>query len=285
MKKAVFPRCHLAGTLILILIFQFPARAQKATSGDKEILDSLLISEKLDTLPGFPVTLFSHGYEIRARAVQNMVSDCIKFYQDQYPADHYTVQIEMLDGQDWKKLPFPQPYGLPHFTDVNQSIIVAADKNALNKLNKMEELTTPDSVTGGYDYVALHELGHYFFFTLHQIDKEHWLNESLASYFMICFLRHNNLVLDIGKANAGYTPAHRSLEDFDKIYFRVGPQNYDWYQRQFLTLDSMLYPDLKTRLIQEVLVNYGSGGKNLDGISLMKYLDPHVMDAWLKSLQ
>ncbi len=221
--------------LLLFVCIGISVQAQQPDHAhDKQTLDSLLTSEHLDSLPGFPVTLYSHGYTVRAEAIQKLVRSCIQFYQSQFPGDLYIVQIEILNEKDWKRLPYPNPYGFPHFTDVNQSIIVSADKNALNRLNKMDDQQSNDSVTAGYDYVALHELGHYFFFTLHQIDKEHWLNETLASYYMICFLKDKHLVLDIGKENSEYSAKYKTLDDFEKLYFRVGPQNYDWYQAQQL---------------------------------------------------
>ena len=271
---------------ILFVCFCLSVQAQQVNDNhDKQILDSLLSSEHLDTLHGFPVTLYSPGYTVRAEAVQKLVRSCIQFYQSQFPGDLYTVQIEILNEKDWKTLPFPHPYGFPHFTDINQSIIVSADKNALNRLNKMDDQQSNDSITAGYDYVALHELGHYFFFTLHHIDKEHWLNETLASYYMICYLKNQQLILDIGKENSTFSPKYKTLEDFEKLYFRVGPQNYDWYQRRFIELGFLLYPHLKTKLIQDVLNNYKSGGKNLDGLTLMKDIDPTVMDEWLKQMK
>jgi hypothetical protein len=253
MKKILLRFSFVPLIMFLCFVSYLSAKAQN-TDNDRErkILDSLLWNEHLDTLQGSPVTLYSHGYTTRAKAIQALVGSCIGFYQMQFPRDRYAVQIEILNEKDWKTLPFPQPYGFPHFTEVNQSIIVSADKNALNRLNKMDDQQTNDSMTAGYDYVALHELGHYFFFTLHQIDKEHWLNEMLASYFMICFLKENNLTLDIGKENPSFSPRHKTLTDFETLYFKVGPQNYDWYQRRLIELGFLLYPQLKTRLIRYI---------------------------------
>lgn len=270
----------------ILLCASLSLQAQNpAAIHDKEMLDSLFTAEHLDTLPGLPVTLYTHGYTVRAKAIQALVSSCITFYHGLFPMDSYAVQIEIINEKDWKTLPFPHPYGFPHFTDVNQSIIVAADKNALNKLNKLSDQISADSTTEGYDYVALHELGHYFFFTLHQINKERWLNETLASYYMICYLKQFNLRLDIGKENPSYSPQHRSIADFEQLYIKVGPQNYDWYQRRFIDLDFLLYPQLKTNLIKEVINNYGAGGKNIDGMTLFKNLEPATMDLWLKNMQ
>lgn len=286
MKKFGYRFSLLPFVIIAIVLNCLSSQAQNNDVGhDRKLLDSLLISEHLDTLRGLPVTLYSHGYTTRARAIQALVRSCIEFYKNQYPGDHYEVQIEILNEKDWKTLPFPQPYGFPHFTDVNQSIIVSADKNALNKLNKMDDQGTSDSTTAGYDFVALHELGHYFFFTLHQIDREHWLNEMLASYFMICYLKEKKLTLDIGKENPSFSPKHRTLADFESLYFRVGPQNYDWYQRRFIDLGYSLYPPLKTTLIQKVLTNYGKDGKKADGLSFIKSVAPATMEAWLKVMQ
>ena len=202
-----------------------------------------------------------------------------------FPGDNYQVCINILDKTDWEKLPFPHPYGLPHFTDINQSIIVPADKNALSKLNNSQSQDENNDQPGGYDYVALHELGHYFFFTLHNLNKEHWLNETLASYYLICWLNANHLPLDLGKPDADFVPKYKTLEDFEKLYIRVGPKNYDWYQRKFIQLDYSLYPPLKVGLINDVLQNYATGGNNLDALSLFRNLSPEKMKDWLNGME
>jgi hypothetical protein len=93
------------------------------------------------------------------------------------------------------------------------------------------------------------------------------------------------LTLDLGKENPDFSLQHKSLEDFEKLYARVGPQNYDWYQRRFIDLGFSLYPSLKTKLIRDVFENYSPSGKNSDPVDLFKSFSPKIMDDWLKGMK
>ncbi len=79
--------------------------------------------------------------------------------------------------------------------------------------------------------------------------------------------------------------AFKTVDDFNKIYLGVGPANYHWYQQKFAKLAFAVYPDLKLELIKKVLQNFAAGGKNLDGLTLLKGLDPQKVDGWLKEMQ
>ncbi len=80
-------------------------------------------------------------------------------------------------------------------------------------------------------------------------------------------------------------PEHRTLEDFEKFYDQVGPPNYDWYQKKFMKLCFLLYPQFKTKLITDIVENYASSGKNIDALTLMKSIASETMNKWLKEMQ
>ena len=103
---------------------------------------------------------------------------------------------------------------------------------------------------------------------------------------MICYLKERNLEPNLeDELKADYNVDHRTLEDFQKFYLNVGPPNYHWYQSKFAKLGFKLYPQFKTNLIKDVLDNYKPGGKNLDGISLLRDLAPEKFNDWLKEMQ
>ena len=102
---------------------------------------------------------------------------------------------------------------------------------------------------------------------------------------MICYLKNKNLSLDLEKENTSYLPIYRTVEDFDKLYFTVGPQNYDWYQRRFIDLGFLLYPKLGNKLILDVIQNYESNAKNIDALDMFKNLSPETMTYWLKIMK
>ncbi|HLK27298.1 MAG TPA: hypothetical protein VKT28_01860 [Puia sp.] len=253
----------------------------------KKIIDSVLSSENLIPLNGNPNTFYSSGFDMRAKTVQKLINGCAEFYENIFPKETFLVHLYLLNKADWEKSHFEQPYGMPFYNPDYDILVIASEKNALAKLTGLKDLSnSSDSVLTGLDYQPLHELGHYFFFTLNNINKEKWFNEFLATYFLICYLKAENLEPNLDKElKADYPVAHKTLEDFQKFYGGVGPANYHWYQSKFAELGFKLYPQLKTNLIKAVLDNYKSGGKQIDGISLLKHLAPDITKEWLKEMQ
>ncbi len=285
---------HLKFLSLIFLLIAFStinkdvcAQLRDSILQNKIAIDSILASEQLEKLKGEPVTYYSTGFEVRAKAIQQLISNCILFYETKFPDKKFNVRLYLLNKSDWEKPPFDEPYGMPFYNRRNIIMVVAAEKNALRRLTGLpDDPVKSDSILSTFDYQPIHELGHYFFFTLNNLYKEKWLNEFLATYFLICFIKEKNLVPELeDELKAGYSVAHKTLDDFQKLYGGVGPVNYHWYQCKFAQLGYKLYPQLKIGLIKNVIKNYSPGGENLEGISLLKKLAPEIMDEWLKEMQ
>jgi hypothetical protein len=212
---------------------------------------------------------------------------CIDFYQANFPGQKFTVPLYVLDKDDWTKPHLGFPYGMPFYSPDNVIMVVAAEKNALRRSTGLpDDPIKSDSLLSTFDFQPVHELGHYFFFTLNNVNKEKWFNEFLATYFLICYIKDQNLAPDLEQAlKADYPVSHKTIEDFDKLYGGVGPANYHWYQQKFAQLGFTLYPQFKLELIRIVLKNYAPGGQNLDGLTLLKSLASEKMDAWHKQME
>ncbi|HXD79058.1 MAG TPA: hypothetical protein VN616_14675 [Puia sp.] len=269
-----------------------PAFAQKIDSmeSNKKTIDSVLGSEGLIELRGSTQVYYSHGFDIRAKTVQRLVSNCIDFYRNAFPGAEFAVHLYLLDEADWGKANFGSrfPYGMPFYDPDYDILVIPAEKTALAKLSGAKNIPeTPDSVLSGLDYQPLHELGHYFFFTVNKINKEKWFNEFLATYFLICYVKESQLAPELQQILQPHDAAakYKTIEAFDHIYLGVGPANYGWYQCQFAQLGYMIYPKLKLKLIRKVLDNYKEGGKNLDGVAQLEALAPHMVNEWLAKMQ
>jgi hypothetical protein len=276
--------------LVLILFITYQsvwAQQTDSIKGNRKVMDSTFATENLVVLNENPNTLYSAGFDVRAKTVQKLINDCVNFYENIFPENKFRVHLYLLNRADWEKQHFEQPYGMPFYDPDYDILLIAAEKNALAKLTGLKDIPeTPDSVLTGLDYQPLHELGHYFFFTLNKINKEKWFNEFLATYFLICFIKGKNIAPELEKElQANYPVTYKTLEDFQKLYGNVGPSNYHWYQCKFAQLGFRLYPHFKTNLIKTVIENYSPSGKNLDGISLLKNLAPGTMNEWLKEMQ
>lgn len=279
------------GILSLLCFAGMPFRTVAQQTGrikpPKHTIDSILASENLISLSTAKTTFYSKGFYIRAKTLQKLFYDCTNYYENIFSDKKFSVHLYMLNRSDWEKLPLKFPYGLPFYDPDYNILVIAAEKDALAKLSGLKDIpATPDSVLTDFDYQPLHELGHYFFFTLNNINEEKWFNEFLATYFLICYINDKGLAPGLkNELKANYSVDHRSLDDFEKLYVNVGPANYHWYQCNFAQLGFKLYPQFKTSLIKTVIDNYRSTGKNLDGISLLETMAPETTNEWLKEMK
>lgn len=278
-------------SFFILILKNVKAQDPQSARQNKIAINSILATEQLDKLEGRPTTFYSPAYEVRAKAIHQLVKNCISFYESHFPGKKFDLRVYVLNRTDWEKVPFGQPYGLIGYFPDNVLEIVCADKNALAHLvGAPDDPVKSDNIISGYDVGALHELGHYFLGTLYNLSssmKDQWLKEAMATYFMICYLKEKHIAPGTEEMLkiTSPLPMHTSLLDFQHLYLNVGPANYDWYQRKFAQLDFALYPQLKLELIKKVIENYSPGGKKLDGISLLKSLAPETMNKWLKEMQ
>ncbi|MEO6850078.1 MAG: hypothetical protein ABI203_03955 [Mucilaginibacter sp.] len=280
---------HTILSIILFAFFATPLRAQQSDSVliRKARINSVFTSEHLSELSGNPKTYYSKDFDIRAKVLQKLMRGCIDYYEQNFPDKKFNVPFYILDKSDWIKPQLGYPYGMPFYSKDNIIMVIGAEKNALRRLTGLpDDPEKSDSVLSTFDFQPVHELGHYFFFTLNGVYKEKWLNEVLATYFLICYIKEKHLAPTLEQdLKADYPVPHKTLGDFEKLYLDVGPANYHWYQQKFAKLGFSLYPQFKLELIRKVLENYAPGGKNMDGLSLLKTLAPAKMDAWLKEMQ
>ena len=150
------------------------AYAQQVNTKDesKKSIDSILLSENLVSLKGNPTILYSTGFVIRANTLQKLFNDCINYYEVIFPGEKFAPKVYILNKSDWEKPNFEEPYGMPFYSPNYDILVIAAEKDALAKLSGLMDVTkTSDSILTGLDFQPLHELGHYFFFSLNKINK------------------------------------------------------------------------------------------------------------------
>lgn len=254
--------------------------------------DTLLTTLQLDTLNGKIKTIYSKGYELRAKTIQSLVEKCSGFYEEKFPEIKFTVQLMILDKKDWSKLEVTVPYGMPSSFIPKDKLLIAADKKAAGELFGQTD-TLPDEILSDFDDIALHELGHNFFIKLTNTDtKRRWANEFLASYFAMCYLEESKSkkgLLQLDQHNSqpqsNFQPQYKTLEDFEQLYVQVGPQNFGWYHGKFQKLGIMLYPKFKIDLIRKFIDNYSAKGKNLDPLILLKQMAPEITNQWLEEMK
>lgn len=223
-----------------------------------------------DSLSGKVKVSFPAGGTRQARAYQQLVQEAAAFYERAVPGPPFAVGVYVR-----------RTTPVPFYDDKTNSIVVGASKQAVGRLFQPADHSPADTV----DLVAVHELGHYYFYTLHPSTiPAKWADEFFASYFAICYLEtRNGLSLPTGPA--GSPPQYRTLADFERLYYGVGGPNYGWYQDRFAALAYALYPKFKTKLVQIALREYGPTGKHTPPLDLLRALAPQEVAQWLKTMQ
>jgi len=252
----------------------------------QSLLDDNLSKLSLGTIDGKIKTRYGQGYELRAKTLQTLLEKCCTYYEEKSSKVQFTVELLVLGEQDWNTLGTGIPYGLPTSLNSENKILIAGDKNYVGSLFGKPD-TLPDDILSEFDYIVLHELGHNYIEYLYEINVGyHWATEFIASYFAICYLEDTKSEMGLPElGSTGYIPQYRSLDDFERLYAGVGPQNYGWYQEKFIELGKQLYPTFKLKLIDKFINNFSHQGKRTEPEKFFKKLSPKITQSWLQQMQ
>lgn len=209
--------------------------------------------------PGPLGLYFDPAHAARAENLHALVAEAMGWYREKLGVEG-GLTLVVMPRERWEALGVAQPYGIPGvgvsgvageppviFMPATDDGLAATDALALQP--RVRPATLQTLRAAGYDYalaahrhvdlIGLHELGHVFVRRFGIQPPNLWLDELLSTYFAHAFLaaRHPAQATMFGGVLQAYIdavqPAHRSLEDFERLYFRVGSLNYVWYQAQF----------------------------------------------------
>lgn len=216
---------------------------------------------------------YSPGYEKRALELRAMIEDAMQFYERKLQIKE-EINLAVLTPEQWRQVGLQVPYGVPNVSNPPRVIFLPAmTNNATTEANlslkskvsrqtlKMIEssgFTYDEGASKSVDLLGLHELGHVYSAAYGINAANKWLDEFLATYFAYAYLRqrHPKLArLWEGVSHAyldGIEPKHTGLEDFERLYFRVGLDNYGWYQAKFLLKGAQIHKAKGLRFLEEV---------------------------------
>jgi hypothetical protein len=201
------------------------------------------------------ITVFhDRGHEAKALRLRAMVQDALQFFTDSLGATpHLTLAV--VERATWERMAVGQPYGIPGvdgtppvaFIPATDDGLAAEDalsieagiSDSARRLVAAAGMDWPTASRRYVDLVGLHEMGHAFAESYGIRTRTRWFGEFLATYFAWSYLqaarpREASLWSGIlqGYRDAVH-PSHRTLADFERLYFGVGAQNYVWYQARF----------------------------------------------------
>lgn len=216
---------------------------------------------------------YAEGYEDKALRLRSLVEEGMNFYADSL-AVQAPLHLAVLTKEQWERVITWQPYGFPGVAGSPPVAFLPAtdDGVAANDALSIRAAVSPASVriieASGHSYeegsrryvdlVGLHELGHTYSSAYGIRSSHKRLGELLASYFAYAFLRQHQpkkAQLWDGILQSyldAVRPQYTSLDDFERLYFGVGPQNYVWYQAKFQEMARRAYDARGLGFLREV---------------------------------
>ncbi len=208
----------------------------------------------LNELTGLSIkTYYSPGNEERARVIAARCARTID-YIGKLVGFTPKINLLILNPEHWKKYATFPVYGMPHYAD-NERLIVASQDNDFWKsllppldqipkdlADKFRLIYTKNdgtlSISGFYDLLALHELGHGFHeqagLTMHRL----WMQELFCNLMLHTYIAENEPellpVLEVlpeayvASGMKGYK--FTALAQFEKMYTNMDLKNFGWYQ-------------------------------------------------------
>lgn len=209
----------------------------------------------------------SYGCDNRAKLISNRVYKAKNYFEkllDFTPS----VNLLILNEDDWPKYTDFPLYGMPHYNG-DSILIVAANDNPFWKsfVPQAEKLpaelqqqiqtvyrtgTGEISMQAFFDLLAIHELGHAFHFQANLNMQRKWLAELFVNSLLHAYIAEVEpeslpaltlivkMVLEKGTEGLTYT----SLDDIEKRYYEIGqkfPNNYGWYQFRWHSAAGKIY--------------------------------------------
>lgn len=236
--------------LAFIIISSCNAPAQSMLDKVKDL--------NLNSIEGSIPTYFSDGFKDRAEANLILLKKSIAFFEKNVGV-HQSFAIAVMDSASWRKIT-SIPYGLPFVSGPPYIVCIPATSNNVlsntiasaiddSKLNAQYGMTNEEIVNLFVSLIGFHELGHIYAKAYGASFPNKWTFEFAATYFAYFYLDQNfpeerNIWINVSKILVNeLSPRHTSLKDFEKMYVKVGVENYAWYQVVFLLRVQELYEE------------------------------------------
>ena len=217
--------------------------------------------KELTELDGYKSKVyFSTGNDERAKTVAERMDRVLEFYNNLI-AFEPEVTLLILNPTDWPQHTTFPVYGMPHYDDKRELLIIASDNNEfwdsfippIDQLPK--ELADKISLTyvdengdltmqAFFDLLTIHEIGHAYHFQAGVNVQRMWMGELFCNILLHTYIAENEpeqlsaltvfpqMVINGGTEGYKYT----SLNDIEERYDEIGsmhPKNYGWFQSRW----------------------------------------------------
>ncbi|RLD34077.1 MAG: hypothetical protein DRI83_08535 [Bacteroidetes bacterium] len=264
-------------TFLTVIFFAKALTIQAQSTYLDSIFDRLTTLD-LDSIPSRVASFYSNGYKDRAIELSELYDQALQLFEDSLNVE-MKINVAVLDESDWEFVS-ELPYGTPHSVSdsTNSLAFIAAEPSKVpwqapgdtTQLPNEIQLEMQDLGVGvrylaehQVDIIGVHEIGHGIADQMDMWSELRWLNEVIATYFQLAFLKYRRPELyqgwllireikDFQRRENPYKPTYTSLNDFENLYFEVGPENYEWYQIQFEVMATKIFPDFGFSFVRTI---------------------------------
>ena len=236
-------------------------------------------------LQGNVKTYYTPGFQKRAETIRDFLVAERTFYEEKLGIT-VPLTIAVLDAKQWQALNILDPYAMPTVSDVPPYVALMPANWAENQLGMLpdqarsspslvQQVTAAgagwsDTFYRGFDTIIGHEFGHAAASVAGIAKPKHWLDEFLATYFLIAFVHEKRADLQFPmriffSINMEYPHPHTSLDDFESHYplSDTLPTNYGWYQSQFWRRGEKVYRLQGVEFLRKMKVKFPAGRTSL----------------------
>lgn len=291
-------------TLSLSAAQDSPKATTSQTKQEEPTLDAVL-ALKDPLLLGEVPTYYTPGFKERAEGIRDFLAGERAFYKEKLGIT-VPLTIAVLDAKQWQALNILDPYAIPTVTDVPPYVALMPANWAENQLGMLpdESKANPsvvqqvraasvgwnDTFYRGFDTIIGHEFGHAAA-SVTGIDKpKHWLDEFLATYFLIAYVHERRAdpqfpMKIFFSINLEYPHPYTSLDNFESRYplSNTLPTNYGWYQSQFWRRGEEVYRLQGVNFLRKMKVEFPAGHNSftLSNAEVLRKLD-HICPGFVK---
>jgi hypothetical protein len=223
----------------------------------------------LTALDGYKTKVyFSTGNDVRAETVAERMDRVLEYYNNLI-AYEPEVTLLILNPVDWPKHTTFPVYGMPHYDDTRDLLIMASENNEFWKsfipsvdllpkelADKIKSTYVDENGTltmqAFFDLLAIHEIGHAYHFQAGVNVQRRWMGELFCNIMLHTYIAENEseqlsaltvfpqMVIAGGKEEYKFT----SLTDVEERYEEIGqkyPKNYGWYQCRWHSAAGNIY--------------------------------------------
>jgi hypothetical protein len=256
----------------------------------------------LQNMEGYPFpVLFGAGARPRAEQIAARLERAHRYLKEVLEF-HPKLRLVVLPSEDWSEHAAFPLYGMPHYA--GRETIVVGDEPAgfwqgvvgmlegvLTPAQRAEAEATYRTVDGRIDIstfadlIAVHELGHLFHAQVPFAFPRLWLMELFANNYCVhAYLADREpeqvplwtILPEQMMALPADRVRHRSLDDFERLYVGVGPENYCWYQFKLAVAVRAIYDAAGADALRRVYQIFAAHENEVTDRQLAELLEERV---------